>query len=155
MTSKLTTRLKIITICAIFSLMIGHNRSEEFYAQSEKVYNGSYQVIMISVHDGDTFAADIPDFPPVIGDKIGIRLDGIDTPELNDKRPEIKILAQKARLVLLTSLKNAKRIIITNIKRDKYFRLDATVIADGVNLNELMIKLELAKPYNGGKKSPW
>jgi endonuclease YncB( thermonuclease family) len=110
---------------------------------------------MVSVYDGDTFTADIPEFPPVVGDKIGIRLDGIDTPEMNDKRPEIKILAQKAKLVLKTSLANAKRITITDIKRDKYFRLDATVIADGVNLNELMIKLELAKPYDGGKKSPW
>ena len=155
MTSKLTSRLNIITICAVFSLIIGHNKSEEFYAQSEKIYNGSYQVIMISVHDGDTFTADIPEFPPVIGDRIGIRLNNIDTPELNDKRPEIKILALKAKFALLTSLKNAKKIIITDLKRDKYFRLDATVIADGVNLNEQMIKLELAKPYDGGKKTPW
>lgn len=151
----MTSRFKIITICAIFSLIIGYSKSTEFFTQSEKTYSGSYQVIMISVYDGDTFAADIPDFPPVIGDRIGIRLNGIDTPELNDKRPEIKIMAEKAKSVLLTSLKNAKKIVITDLRRDKYFRLDATVIADGVNLNQLMVKLELAKPYDGGKKSPW
>lgn len=151
----MTSRFKIITICTIFSLIIGYSKSTEFFTQSEKTYSGSYQVIMISVHDGDTFTADIPDFPPVIGDRIGIRLNGIDTPELTDKRPEIKIVAEKAKSVLLTSLKNAKKIVITDIQRDKYFRLDATVIADGVNLNQLMVKLELAKPYDGGKKSPW
>lgn len=151
----MTSRFKIFTICVVLCWIIGYSKSTEFYTQSEKTYIGSYQVIMISVHDGDTFAADIPDFPPVIGDRIGIRLNGIDTPELNDKRPEIKIMAEKAKSVLLTSLKNAKKIIITDLRRDKYFRLDATVIADGVNLNQLMVKLELAKPYDGGKKSPW
>ena len=153
MTSKLSPRLKIITICAVFSLIIGINYSEEFYPS--KVYSGSYEIILIRVHDGDTFTADVPAFPPVVGEHIGIRLNGIDTPEMNDKRPEIKALALKAKLVLTDSLKNAKKIIITDVQRDKYFRLDAVVIADGVNLNQHMIKLELAKPYDGGKKSPW
>jgi endonuclease YncB( thermonuclease family) len=59
--------------------------------------------------------------------QLGIRIDGIDTPEMKDKRPKIKKLAKKAKAFAASRLFNGKKIILTNIKRGKYFRIVATV----------------------------
>ena len=48
---------------------------------------------MIKVRDGDTFVITIEDTPDVFGEEIAVRIRGIDTPELNDKREEIKAIA--------------------------------------------------------------
>jgi endonuclease YncB( thermonuclease family) len=123
--------------------------------KARKIYPGTYEVILVRVHDGDTIIVDVPVFPAIIGDNILVRLSHIDTPEMTDKRPEVKTLAIKAREVLKQILHDAKKIELTELKRDKYFRINAIVIADGVNVQTTLINLELAKPYDGGKKSPW
>ena len=52
---------------------------------------------IIKVRDGDTFVITIEDTPDVFGEEIAVRIRGIDTPELNDKREEIKAIAIKAK----------------------------------------------------------
>ncbi len=37
--------------------------------------------------------------------------------------------------------------------RDKYFRIDARVLADGQDLADLLISQGLAVPYDGGTKT--
>lgn len=108
-----------------------------------------------SVWDGDTFRANIKGYPPIIGNNMGIRIAGIDTPEMRDKRPKIKKLARKARQFALTRLKNGKVIVLKNIKRGKYFRIVAQVFIDGKNLGRELIDAGLAKRYDGGKKAKW
>lgn len=48
------------------------------------------QPINIIVHDGDTIYVDFPGVPAVLGKDLGVRLLGIDTPELRDPNPVIK-----------------------------------------------------------------
>lgn len=107
---------------------------------------------IIKVRDGDTFVIDIPNIPDVFGKEIAVRIRGIDTPEKNDKREEIKKISIKAKEEVEKLLNNAKTITLYNLGRDKYFRLLASVKADNIDIAEHLIKKGLAKKYNGGKK---
>jgi len=52
-------------------------------------------------------------------------------------------------------LRLADVIKLTNLRRDKYFRLLAEVSIDGEDLGYSLIKNDLARPYDGGKKIGW
>lgn len=107
---------------------------------------------IIKVRDGDTFMIDIPNIPDVFGKNIAVRIRGIDTPELNDSREEIRKISIQAKEELEKLLMNAKNITLYNLGRDKYFRLLASVKVDNVDVSKYLIKKGLAKKYNGGKK---
>ncbi len=53
--------------------------------------------------------------PDVFGEKIVVRVIGIDTPELNDKREEIKATAIKAKEELEKLLTSWKKIVLYNL----------------------------------------
>ena len=108
-----------------------------------------------SIYDGDTFRCDIAGWPPIIGHRIGIRINGIDTPEMRDPRPEIRELARQAKMFTVGKLRSAKRIELRNMKRGKYFRIVADVHVDGKSLAQMLLEAGLAKPYDGGKKPKW
>ncbi len=108
-----------------------------------------------SVYDGDTFKCDVDNWPSILGDNIGIRINGIDTPEMKDKRPHIKIHAVKARDYVRKRLQAASVVELRNIQRGKYFRVVADVFVDGVSLGVELISLGLAYEYHGGKKRDW
>jgi len=116
---------------------------------AEKVYKETFVATVVSVYDGDTLTVDIDAMPPVFGDNIGIRVYGIDTPEM--KGP-FKKEATKARDLVRSLCKIGSTIELSNIRRDKYFRLDADVICSGKNVGEELLKRGMAKPYFGGKK---
>ena len=114
---------------------------------------------VIKVRDGDTFVITIEDTPDVFGEEIAVRIRGIDTPELNDKREEIKAIAIKAKEELEKLLTSGRKIVLYNLGRDKYFRLlasvkvgDGNMPADAIDVAEYLIKKGLAKEYDGGKK---
>jgi len=109
---------------------------------------------IVKVYDGDTFYGNLSNLPGVFGTNIGIRLYGIDTPELTGVDSCNTALAKQARSYLDKRLKSACRIILRNIGRDKYFRLDAIVYADGININAEMISKGFAKPYTGEGPKP-
>lgn len=113
------------------------------------------QAELVRVVDGDTIVVNIAEWPPIIGERIGVRVAGCDTPELRDKRSEVKELAYKAKEAVQAMLKNAKVIELRNISRGKYFRLVADVYADGTNIANILIASGLAQPYDGGKKPTW
>ena len=122
------------------------------YSYSAEYYDTITNFTIIKVRDGDTFVINIENVPDVFGKEIAVRIRGIDTPELNDKREEIKSIAIKAKEELEKLLSNAKNITLYNLGRDKYFRLLASVKVDNVDVAEYMIKKGLAKEYDGGKK---
>jgi len=70
-----------------------------------------------SIYDGDTFRANIPDYPPIIGQHMGIRINGVDTPEIRGKCEQEKVLARKAKQYTVTKLRSAKTIELRNMKR--------------------------------------
>ena len=110
---------------------------------------------VISVYDGDTFRVNIDSLPPLVGKNIPIRLEGVDTPEIQGKCQYEKDLAIKARDFVRKKLDNAKEIMLNNLKRGKYFRIVADVTVDGVSLEKELLENELAYKYSGGKKSSW
>ena len=108
---------------------------------------------LISVYDGDTFKVNIKEYPTILGEKISVRVNGIDTPEIKGKCLQEKELAQKAKKEAVYILKNATVIELRNMQRGKYFRIVADVYADGVSLSEKLIEKKLAVAYDGGTKT--
>jgi micrococcal nuclease len=122
---------------------------------SEKLYGDATNVKVVSIYDGDTFKCNIIGYPAIIGDNIGIRILGIDCPEMTDKRQDIKALAQQAKQYTVARLRAGKTISLLNMRRDKYFRIVADVSVDGKNLAQELIDNGLAKPYDGETKEAW
>ena len=110
---------------------------------------------VISVYDGDTFRVNIDNLPPILGQNIAIRVNGIDTPEIRGKCQSEKDLAIKARDFVRSQLFNAKVIELANIQRGKYFRIVADVIIDEQRLTDLLLDKKLGYRYYGGKKLGW
>ena len=104
-------------------------------------------------YDADTITFNIKGTHPIIGEKISIRVLGVDAPEIRTKNTCEKKLAVKAKLFVKDLLEKASTINLTNISRGKYFRIVAGVEIDGINLSKLLIEKGYAYPYDGGKKS--
>lgn len=103
-------------------------------------------------YDGDTVTVNIPHVHDLIGNKISVRILGVDTPEVKTKNSCEKSAGRMAKNLVENILKRAERIDLTNIQRDKYFRVLADVKADGVSLKDILLKNKLAYEYMGGTK---
>ena len=101
----------------------------------------------------DTITVDVKGIPAVFGDDIGIRVAGVDTPEIRGKCAAEKKLAIKARDRVRGLLESAKTIDLLNVERGKYFWLVARVEIDGTDLSQLLLKEGYAEEYDGGKKT--
>lgn len=135
----------------IFILILALNLHAESLAN--KTYGSVYISEVTSIYDGDTFRANIKDFPDLLGYRIGIRINGIDTPEIRGKCKQEKQLAYKAKELTVVTLRNAKKIELRNMKRGKYFRIVADVYADGKSIAKKLIDNKLAVKYDGGTKT--
>ena len=107
---------------------------------------------VVEVYDGDTFKIDLQGVHPLFGDKLPIRVKGIDTPELRGTTEEVKALAEQARELTENTLKGAKKIELRNPERGKYFRIVAEVWVDGKALATMLKEKGLAKDYDGEGK---
>ena len=107
---------------------------------------------IVSVYDGDTISVDIDAFPKIIGQKISIRINKIDTPEIRGRCQKEKDLAIKARDLVYNLVKESREIVLKNMTRDKYFRIGADLYVDGKNVADILIFNSLAVEYYGGKK---
>ena len=110
---------------------------------------------VINVYDGDTFRVNIDEFPPILGENIAIRILGIDTPEIKGNCQQERQLAIKARDFTRKYLNSGSVISLTDLKRDKYFRILANVYIDGKNLGDALLMQNLAVVYLGKKKFNW
>lgn len=103
-------------------------------------------------YDADTITFDIPNVHPLIGKSISVRVRHIDTPEIKGKLPCEKEAARTAKRLIENLLKNAKRIDLENVDKDKYFRILADVVVDGKPLKDVLLKNNLAYAYEGETK---
>ncbi|MCX4027487.1 thermonuclease family protein [Endozoicomonas sp. SM1973] len=108
-----------------------------------------------SIYDGDTFRVNIKGWPNIVGERISIRVKGVDTPEIRGQCEKEKKLARKAKQHTVSLLRSAKKIELRNMQRGKYFRILANVYIDGKSLTDSLIKAKLARPYDGGKRQGW
>ena len=106
----------------------------------------------IKNYDADTITFNIPNVHPIIGEKMSVRVKHVDTPEIKGKLPCEKEAARNAKNLIENLLKNAKRIDLVNIEKDKYFRILADVNIDGKNLSDFLLKNNLAYHYEGKTK---
>ena len=114
---------------------------------------GDYQgAIYLQNYDGDTIRFDLPGYPPIAGDDIRVRVNGIDTPEIKGKCEKEKYDAKQAQQMVADILKDAEQIVLRNMERGKYFRIAADVIVDGESLGDMLIEAGMAVRYDGGKK---
>jgi micrococcal nuclease len=88
---------------------------------------GQARAVVVRVCDGDTVVVDIPDYPDVVGKGIRVRLAGVDAPELRDPDPDRRRAGQAAKRAMAALLPPGSPVMLTNIRRDKYFRLDADI----------------------------
>ena len=115
---------------------------------------GDYQgAIYLQNYDGDTIRFDLPGYPPIAGDDIRVRVNGIDTPEIKGKCEKESYDAQQAQQMVEDILKDAEQITLKNMERGKYFRIAADVIVDGESLGDMLIEAGMAVRYDGGKKT--
>jgi endonuclease YncB( thermonuclease family) len=110
---------------------------------------------VVRVYDGDTITVDVAEWPAIVGDDIGVRIRGVDTPELRGKCEEEKDAARLARDFTREMVMNAKTVVLSDIERGKYFRIVADVYADGESVSAALMKSGLAREYDGAERAGW
>lgn len=135
----------MIKTLTVFLLLLG-------IVEAKQNYGNTLVDEVTSIYDGDTFRVNIKSYPPIIGQKMSIRLNGVDTPEMRGKCEKEKKLARKAKEFTVTQLRNGKKIELRNIQKGKYFRIVADVYIDNKSLAKELIKNNHAVPYTGGTK---
>jgi micrococcal nuclease len=110
---------------------------------------------VVRIYDGDTVYVNIDGLPKVFGQNIGVRLYGIDTPELRGSDECVKRMARISKLELSTFVRKGKIIEIQNPSRDKYFRLNGDLLIDGQSASQHMLNKGLAHVYTGGARERW
>ena len=133
---------------ALFFLSSVHAYSSSCKHTSSKIRCIEY----VDNYDGDTVTINIPGIHPIFGHHMKIRIAGIDTPEIRGKTECEKKKAIQAKKVVERILQKAKRIELHNISRGKYFRIVGDLIADRINIKDILLKKKLAVPYDGGTK---
>jgi len=124
---------------------------------SSNVFGSPYTWEVVRVTDGDTIVVKAPWILPELGTTISIRVYGIDTPE----KGKLAKCAREAQLADLASgytkglIRVGDTVDVTNIRRDKYFRLLGSVSVDGKDLGAALIDAGFARPYYGKTKSNW
>ena len=107
---------------------------------------GTQAAQVVSVHDGDTITVRVD------GRSEKIRLVGIDSPELNDERPEYRRAAYKARDYARSQLAGGKVTLESEPRqndRDRYGRLLRYVILeDGTNFDESIVRKGYAHVFD-------
>ncbi|MFA5866058.1 MAG: thermonuclease family protein [Phycisphaerae bacterium] len=149
--------LPIIITCLFVLVCVSAIAKENIFKVplKEKTYGDAIVQEVTSIYDGDTFTVNIKDYPPIIGDRISVRVYGIDCPELKDKRSAIRDLALRAKQATVAELRGAKVIKLKNVRRDEHFRILAEVEVDGHSLGKALLDGGYAKPYDGGTKTKW
>jgi len=106
------------------------------------MYN--YYAKIIGVYDGDTVTA-VVDLGFLHSQEMKLRLYGIDTPEM--RGPE-KVEGKKVRDIVRTMILDKQVELITyKDKQGKYGRYLATIIIDGVDVNQWLVSNGHAKVY--------
>lgn len=117
---------------------------------------GTYQIPksdITSVYDGDTLYITEKSCPPVFCDHIGVRLNGIDAPEMHGACQLEKDKAKSAKQFLSNAIKNGSVIELRNTSKEKYGRLIGDMYIDGSPVGDQMVSKGLAVAYHGEKKS--
>lgn len=112
-------------------------------------------VEVVRVYDGDTVTVNVPVWPDIVGREIGVRIRGIDAPEIRGKCKQEKRAAVRARDAAAGFLAGSQQVSIVDPQRGKYFRIVADIRADGMLLSQWMLSNGHAREYAGKGRSSW
>lgn len=110
------------------------------------------------VIDGDTVEVQVNFLPKELGDKLNVRVWGVDTPEKGwrAKSQRESQLGLKASEFTKQKIANAKETRISLIMWDKFGgRVLGDIIIDGQSLRQLLLDNGYAREYYGDKKQSW
>jgi endonuclease YncB( thermonuclease family) len=108
---------------------------------------------VVSVYDGDTITVAAVPWPSITI-RVGIRVDGVDTPEILGKCEAEKNLAVRAR-DRVRELVGAT-VELRNVRHGKFAgRVVADVYVDGELLAGVLIAEGLGRAYDGGRRGSW
>lgn len=126
--------------------------SSVLYAQ------GPYEWKVLRAIDGDTVEIQVDFLPSELGNKLHIRIWGVDTPEkgFRAQSEHEKELGLKASEFTKNAITNAKEVKVSLIMWDKFGgRVLGDVIIDGKSLRQLLLDNGYAREYYGDKKQSW
>ena len=108
---------------------------------------------VLRVYDGDTMTVDARPWPGQTN-RVSVRVNGVDTPEIRGKCQGEKDQAVAARDFVRARVKGGVRL--RNVHLGKYAgRVVADVEINGQNLADLLVAAGLARRYDGGKRAGW
>lgn len=111
-------------------------------------------------YDGDTCTASQvlwhgAELPPIMGRNLGIRVRGIDAPEIRHGRCELEhcLAARAQRMLEAFVTAQLADFQLERCVRDKYFRLTCDIVnGAGESAADVMLRSKLAVPYDGQAK---
>jgi len=118
-------------------------------ARCGKVSRNFCNVKVVDLYDGDTFYINLPKVPSLLGKRLGIRVKGIDTPEIRGGSAYEKAMAKKAKIFTKKMLDGARKVDLKSCVRGKYFRIVCNVYIDGKSLAKALVRNGLAVKYKG------
>lgn len=141
-----------ITI-SIATIIIGAHLLNTQLARGAETY-GPYRAEIVRIIDGDTVIADVHTWPATTV-TIGVRINGIDTPEHRGKPCE-REAAQRATEYISTLIPPGTEVQLHNVTPGKYAgRIVADVHREHDDIAAHMLASGHAKAYTGGERLPW
>lgn len=119
---------------------------------------GPYDWKVIRTIDGDTVEVQVDFLPIELGNKLHIRIWGIDTPEKGFRAhsEHEQQMGLAATEFTKHAIDNAKQIKINVIMWDKFGgRVLGDLIIDGQSLRQMLLDNKLGREYYGDKKQSW
>ncbi len=104
---------------------------------------------VFSNHDGDTAWLEL-DVGFRLAATVPLRLTGIDAPELGSEGALVSRDYLRSRLD--TAIEDGLPAMVRTYKTEKYGRWLSTIYVGSECINDTMLSLGLARPYNGGKR---
>ncbi len=99
-----------IRIRTVFLIVFTLSIFSPYSFAAKRIYSDIIIDEVTSIYDGDTFRVTIKNYPPVIGERISVRVLGVDTPELRGKCQKEKELARLAKQFTVKHLREGKVI---------------------------------------------
>ncbi|MFQ5560126.1 MAG: thermonuclease family protein [Nitrospinota bacterium] len=126
------------------------------FAEEEKIFGNISNPVYVDNVDAETVTFKLSSLHPISGEKIDIKINGIDTPEIDGKCEQEKVLAMRAKKQVAHLLRFAQMIQLNNVRQEKGFPVVADFFVDGISLKGLLIANNLAEESEpGAKKKEW
>lgn len=117
-----------------------------------------YNYEITRVVDGDTVEFKVDWLPPELGDRLKLRIYGVDTPEKAARAqcPKEAKMGAAATKFVVAAVDKAKKKTIVLRDWDKFGgRVLGDLILDDVSLRDTLIAKGYARPYEGDAKKSW